>query len=81
MSPTVISVLSIAESLTVPERHELIDRLMDGLPDQVAEPPALSEAWKREIARRSAELDAGEAATVDWKEIQARWQQRSGRGG
>lgn len=81
MNPTVTSVLAVAESLTVPQRHELIDRLLDGLPDQDAEPPALSEAWKREIARRSAELDAGEAATVDWKEIQARWQQRRSQGG
>ena len=73
MSPTVTSVLSIAESLSVPDRHELIDRLLDGLPDPDADAPALSDAWKREIARRSAELDAGETTTVDWKEIQARW--------
>ena len=73
MNPRVNSVLAVAESLTVPERHELIDRLLDGLPNSEVEIPALSEAWKREIARRSAELDAGETTTVDWKEIQARW--------
>src|SRR5207302_748821 len=70
-----------AESLSAAERRELIVLLAAGLDDPPraeAEggPPLLSEAWRREVARRSAEYDAGRAETVTWQEVQARWQAR-----
>jgi hypothetical protein len=40
-------------------------------------PPVLSKAWWQEVARRSAEYDAGQAETVSWQEVQARWHLRS----
>jgi putative addiction module component (TIGR02574 family) len=86
MSPNVSSVLAAAESLTVAERRELIDLLIAGLDDAPQdeageETPTLSEAWRQEIARRSAEYDAGQADTVTWEEVQARWKSRRTAGG
>jgi putative addiction module component (TIGR02574 family) len=78
MSPAIENTLTTAESLSAAERRELIELLAAGLddpssPDTDEEPPALTEAWQREIARRSAEYDAGKAETVTWEEEQARW--------
>ncbi|MBX3400348.1 MAG: addiction module protein [Gemmataceae bacterium] len=80
MNANVDSVLSVAESLTVPERHELIDRLLEGLPES-SEKVELSDAWMAEIAKRSLELDAEATTTVAWSEIQARWRLRNGNRG
>jgi putative addiction module component (TIGR02574 family) len=77
MSPNLATVLAAAESLTATEKRELIELLNAGLdePPEVEEgSPALTEAWRQEIARRSAEYDAGRAETVTWQEVQARWQ-------
>lgn len=73
MSPNLATVLAAAESLPIGERYELIDRLLQGLDDLVNDEaerptPALSEAWRQEIARRSAEYDAGRAETVSWQD-------------
>lgn len=38
-----------------------------GQPDPQAE-----EAWSRELKRRAAEIDRGEARLVDWRTVQAR---------
>lgn len=86
MSPTVTTVLAAAESLSIAERRELIDLLLVGLDESApaeAEDgsPVLSEAWRQEIARRSAEYDVGRAETVTWQEVQARWQSRRAAGG
>jgi putative addiction module component (TIGR02574 family) len=76
MSSSLASVLAAAEALSDEERRELVELLLDGLED--GETPVLSEAWRQEIARRSAEYDAGQAKTVSWDEVQARWRLRSG---
>jgi putative addiction module component (TIGR02574 family) len=81
MSENFPAVLAAAEALPVAERRELIALLLDGLDDTASESPPLTEAWRQEIARRSAEYDAGQAATVSWEEVQARWQARRTAGG
>jgi putative addiction module component (TIGR02574 family) len=86
MSPQIATVLAAAESLSAAERRELIDLLAAGLDDSLppgteARPLALTEAWQREIAQRSAEYDAGQAETVPWQEVQARWHSRWAAGG
>jgi putative addiction module component (TIGR02574 family) len=86
MSPQIATVLAAAESLSAAERRELIDLLAAGLDDSLppgteARPPALTEAWRREVIQRSAEYDAGQAETVPWQEVQARWQSRRAAGG
>jgi putative addiction module component (TIGR02574 family) len=86
MSPNLTTVLAAAESLRVAERRELIELLLQGLDETAegegeSETPVLSEAWRQEITRRLAEYDAGQADTVSWEEIQARWQERRAKGG
>ena len=86
MSPTIATVLAAAESLSTEERRELIDLLATGLDDPVSAgaeegPAALTEAWREEVTRRSADYDAGRAETVTWQEVQARWQNRRAAGG
>jgi putative addiction module component (TIGR02574 family) len=80
MNANLASVLAAAELLSSEERRELVDLLLGELDDPAAEAngetPSLSEAWRQEVARRSAEYDAGKAETVSWQEVQARWQAR-----
>lgn len=78
MSPALVDVLAAAESLSTAERLELVELLLDKL-DEPADDEGqlkLTAAWQQEIARRSAEYDAGRAGTVAWHEIHARWQPR-----
>lgn len=84
MSPNVTTVLAAAESLTITERRELIELLIAGVDESASADetaPDLSEAWKEEIVRRSAEYDAGRAETVSWQEVKERWQSRRAPGG
>ena len=77
MSPTLANVLAAAQSLSSEERRELIDLLRERLDEPAAEaPPVLSEAWRQEVLRRSAEHDAGKSETVSWQEVQERWKAR-----
>ena len=82
MSSSLAAVLAAAEALSIEERRELVELLLDGL-DAVpeSESPTLTEAWRQEIARRSAEYDTGQAKTVSWEEVQARWRAREASGG
>lgn len=86
MSATVATVLAAAEALSAAERRELIGLLAAGLDDgpngsDDEAPGTLSDAWRAEVARRSAEYDAGRAETVPWDEVRARWQARGPAGG
>ena len=64
------SILSAASQLPVGDRLRLIDELASSVPDD--QPPRLSDAWLREIDRRSAEIDTGAVVTEDWADIRAR---------
>lgn len=64
------SILSAASRLSVVDRLRLIDELASSVPDD--QPPQISEAWLREIDRRSNELDSGTVVTEDWADIRAR---------
>ena len=64
MSPNLNNVLIAAESLSVAEQCELIDLLLERLDNPPLaeaedEPTVSNAAWRQEIARRSAEYDAG----------------------
>jgi putative addiction module component (TIGR02574 family) len=61
--------LTAAEALSADDRIELIEALIaglnaDGLPD-------LSPEQLNEIARRSAEIDAGRVTPIPWSQAQA----------
>jgi putative addiction module component (TIGR02574 family) len=85
MSPRVATLLAAAESLPDVERRELIELLVAGLDDAPAatndSAPVLSEEWRQEIARRSAEYDAGREETVAWDDVKSRWKSRGTTGG
>ncbi len=61
---------SQALSLPQRERAELATRLLESL-DERSEGD-IDEAWAREIERRCAAVDAGEAVTSDWNEFRQR---------
>lgn len=63
-------VLTVALELPEHERAEIAARLLESLDD--AEHDDVDEAWAREIERRCAALDSGEAVTSDWNEFRAR---------
>jgi putative addiction module component (TIGR02574 family) len=70
------SVASAAFQLPIGERLRLIDELASSMPDD--QPPHLSNAWLREIDRRSSEIDSGAVATEDWADIRDRLFDRHG---
>jgi putative addiction module component (TIGR02574 family) len=62
--------LTIALKLPEHQRAEIAARLLqslDGPPDE-----GVDEAWAKEIERRCAALDSGEAVTSDWNEFRVR---------
>jgi putative addiction module component (TIGR02574 family) len=71
---TYSEILSAALGLPPLQRSELVETLLDSVPQEedAAAPPELSEAWKREIARRSAEIDAGTAKYVTYEQMRER---------
>jgi putative addiction module component (TIGR02574 family) len=70
------SILSSAKQLSVGERLELIDALWETVPS--ADLPPLTDEWRSEIQRRSAELDAGTAPTVPWGQVREEAFRRNG---
>lgn len=66
MSTTLDDVTELALKLTAEDRAELIERLADTV---LPEPPLLHPSWAPELARRVAELDAGEAELVPAEQV------------
>jgi putative addiction module component (TIGR02574 family) len=62
--------LSVALELPEHERAEIAAGLLESLDEGDRED--VDEAWAREIERRCAALDSGEAVTSDWNEFRAR---------
>jgi putative addiction module component (TIGR02574 family) len=62
--------LAAALSLSEQERAEIAARLLESLDE--ADQDDVDEAWAREIERRCAALDSGEAVTSDWNEFRSR---------
>ena len=69
-------VYSAASQLSVADRLRLIDALAASVPDD--QPPSLSDDWLNEIQRRSAEIDAGTAATEPWENVRQRLFEKHG---
>ena len=66
---TLDTILSDAARLPVADRLELIEALWNTVPER--ELPPISDEWRAEIAKRSAEFDAGQVPTVPWSQIKA----------
>lgn len=61
------AVLKEALSLGESERAEIAGRLLESI-----EPPAeadVERAWREEVRRRVAQIDAGEARLIPWDEV------------
>ena len=63
------SLLADASSLPVADRIQLIEALWDTVP--VDSLPRLTDEWREEIRRRSAEYESGSVQTVPWEQIRA----------
>jgi putative addiction module component (TIGR02574 family) len=66
MSDRYDDVLNAATGLPVEDRLRLIDDLWTANAS-----PRLSEAWREEVARRSAAFDAGLVVPVPWEQVRA----------
>ena len=62
--------LTIALELPEEQRAEIAARLLESLDHSDDE--GVDEAWAKEIERRCAALDSGEAVTTDWEELRSR---------
>ena len=68
-------VLRAALSLSSKDRRHLWHAVLESLDGEEVvddDPPKLSEGWRAEIARRSAEIDADTAKSVPWEEVRDR---------
>jgi putative addiction module component (TIGR02574 family) len=63
-----------AMKLDPQERATLLRLLVEALDAQMEE--GVDEAWRAEIERRMAELDAGSVETIPWEEVRARLYRR-----
>ncbi len=71
MTPKVKSILARALRLSEAERADLAATLLESLEPELSpeEEEAVEEAWKREIAARVAQIEAGEAEMIPWEEV------------
>ena len=64
-----MSLLADAAHLPVIDRIQLIEELWDTVSE--SEMPRLSDEWREEIQKRSAEFDSGNSTIIPWSEIKA----------
>jgi putative addiction module component (TIGR02574 family) len=67
MSTKAEAVLTLALDLPESDRAEIAAALIESL-----EPPAeadVEEAWRQEVARRVAAIDAGEVELIPWEQV------------
>ena len=69
MTQAVSQILKEAEQLSVPERAELADRIVEGLAHDI--PPDIAQAQVTEVRRRIAQVEAGEVALIPGEEALA----------
>jgi putative addiction module component (TIGR02574 family) len=75
MSTHVTELFAQASILSEEERATLAGLLIESLESEID--PDVEEAWRVEIKRRLAELDAGTAETVPWETVKAKLLQRT----
>jgi putative addiction module component (TIGR02574 family) len=74
MSPKVSKVVQDALKLPAAARAALAGSLIESLDARIDE--AAEGAWRKEIAKRAAELDSGAVASVSWREVRRRLRAR-----
>ena len=73
MNQTVAHILEEAEQLSVAERAELADRIVESLAHDI--PPDIAAAQITEVRRRIAQVESGEVAIISGDEALARVRQ------
>lgn len=66
---TVKDIISAALDLTPEQRSQVADLLLESLDAEA--PPQLSDAWIKEINRRIADIESGNAKGIPWEEALA----------
>jgi putative addiction module component (TIGR02574 family) len=77
-------ILEAALTLPPSQRGELAELLWESMADAANHGDAaleISDTWRAEIARRSAEIDAGTAKCVTWEEMRNRARRLAGHDG
>jgi putative addiction module component (TIGR02574 family) len=69
MTPRSSELLRQALTLTEEERAELTGSLLESLESSLD--PDAESLWQAEVAHRISALDAGEAKTIPWQDVQA----------
>ncbi len=75
MSTHVTELFQRASTLSEKERATLAGLLIESLESEID--PDVEEAWRVEIERRVAELDAGTVETVPWEVVKAKLLRRT----
>ena len=69
---TFAEILNAAMALPPHERDELAAVLRESVAEDQSASPQLSEAWRQELSRRSAEIDAGTATYLTYEQMRER---------
>lgn len=80
---TYTEILNAALTLPPQERSELAEVLWESAGEGQSDEsrPSISQAWQKELARRSAEIDAGTATYVTYEQMRARARRAAGHDG
>lgn len=73
---TYADVFANASQLPVRDRLQLIEELWDSVPAEAL--PPISDEWRAEINKRSAEFDAGTVQPIPWEQIRTDALRRAG---
>ncbi len=76
MTATTADLISIADSLPIDLKLELIDKLLESVSPRTNE---IDELWKTEIARRIDEVESGTVQTIPGDEVFAKVRERFGK--
>ena len=70
MSSRAVELRDEVLALSAEDRAELVIELIDSLDDRQADSVAgLTQVWSDEVARRAAQIDAGEAQLDSWDDL------------
>jgi len=76
MTATTAELVSIADSLPIDLKLELIDKLLESISPSQAD---IDEFWKGEVERRIDEVDSGKVKTISGDEVFAKIRERFGK--
>ena len=76
MTATTADLISIADSLPIDLKLELIDKLLESVSPRTNE---IDELWKTEIERRIDEVESGTVQTIPGDEVFAKVRERFGK--